>query len=252
MMKQIVLSLCMVGLLSGYPLVSIAEQGPKNAVVSMVTGTVRTVSAANPEGRILKIGDKLARHDSVTVEKGARLAIRFPDRTVMRFAEASSFRIQELSYDKGTKDKHFKISLFMGKLWAQVKKLTTPKSAVAVETSNAVAGVRGTVYGVTIEPDASSLFRVYEGSVSVSGTPKPEATQPQAGLSRPKQVPGPHAVPPPYHEVAMQEWTVIVMAMQQVTVTPDGTASKPQKFDPSSETDEWLLWNQKQDALMKL
>jgi hypothetical protein len=49
------------------------------------------------------------------------------------------------------------------------------------------------------------------------------------------------------HEVSMEEWTVIVKAMQQISISPQGIASKPQDFDPKSDADDWVKWNQERD-----
>jgi hypothetical protein len=47
----------------------------------------------------------------------------------------------------------------------------------------------------------------------------------------------------------MQEWTYIVQAMQQIVVYPDGTVSKPFRFDPEVDMDEWVRWNQNRDKM---
>jgi hypothetical protein len=60
-------------------------------------------------------------------------------------------------------------------------------------------------------------------------------------------VSGPHEVPPPYHEVTREEWTAIVQAMQQISISPQGVPSKPESFDPKADTDDWVRWNQERD-----
>jgi hypothetical protein len=45
----------------------------------------------------------------------------------------------------------------------------------------------------------------------------------------------------------MEEWTAIVTAMQQLTISPQGVPSKPQEFDPGAEQDDWVKWNKKRD-----
>ena len=143
-----------------------------------------------------------------------------------------------------------KVNLSVGKLWAKVKKLTTPDSSVVVETSNAVAGVRGTVYRVNVEEDTSALVKVYDGSVYVASPPKDTSGQPPVQVSKPTEVPGPSEVPPPYHQVTMEEWTYIVKAMQQISITSQGIASQPQDFDPQADADDWVKWNQERDKGM--
>jgi hypothetical protein len=139
-----------------------------------------------------------------------------------------------------------KVDLSAGKLWANVKKLTTSDSSVEVKTSNAVAGVRGTVYRVNVEADKSALVKVYDGEVYVANPPR-DASKPADKALQPHEVSGPHEVPPPYHEVSMEEWTAIVKAMQQITISPEGKPSKPQDFDPRADLDDWVRWNQERD-----
>ena len=176
----------------------------------------------------------------------SRMEMRFPDGTVMRLAERSRLKMNELAFNKETQGKNVKVDLSVGKLWAKVKKLQHSDSAVEVTTSNAVAGVRGTVYRVNVDEDKSALVKVYDGEVYVANPPR-DATKPIDKVTEPHEVAGPHAVPPPIHEVSMEEWTAIVKAMQQISISSQGVASKPQDFDPKADADDWVKWNQERD-----
>jgi hypothetical protein len=217
------------------------------AVVTMIEGTAHVFTRGAPAGLPLKKGNKLKREQEVRVGANSRMEIRFPDGTIMRLSEKSRLVMDEVLYDRKTENKNVKVNLAIGKLWANVKKLVTPDSTVEVRTSNAVAGVRGTVYRVNVEEDKSALVRVYDGSVYVANPPKDESGRPPREVSAPVPVPGPHEMPPPYHEVTMEEWHVIVKSFQQVTISPDGVASQPQDFDPEADADDWVKWNQERD-----
>jgi len=223
------------------------EAAQNDAVVTMVQGTARVFNKGAKTGRSLKKGDILKKEHEVKVAEKSRLEIRFPDGTVMRLAQKSHLKMNEVSYNKQTESKNVKVDLSVGKLWAKVKKLATPDSSVEVTTSNAVAGVRGTVYRVNVEEDKSALVKVYDGTVYVASPPKEATGRPPVQVSKPSEVPGPRPVPPPYHEVTMAEWTVIVKAMQQVSVSPQGVASEPQDFDPKADADDWVKWNLERD-----
>jgi hypothetical protein len=228
-------------------LVMAAESGGNDAVVVVIQGTARIYSKGSTTGHPLNKGDALKKDDEVKVADKSRLEIRFPDGTVMRLSEKSRLKMSELSYNKQTDAKNVKVALSVGKVWANVKKLTTPDSTVEVKTSNAVAGVRGTVYRVNVDEDKSALVKVYDGTVYVANPPRDATGKPPVQVSQPTEVPGPHAVPPPVHEVSMVEWTVIVKAMQQISISPQGVASKPQDFDPRADADDWVKWNQERD-----
>jgi len=233
-------------LVFGASMVIAGESGGNDAVVTMAQGTARVYSAGSKSGRVLKKGDYLKKEHEVKVAEKSRLEIRFPDGTVMRLAEKSHIKMNELAFDKRTDSKNVKVDLSAGKLWANVKKLTTSDSSVEVKTSNAVTGVRGTVYRVNVEADKSALVKVYDGEVYVANPPR-DASKPVDKAIQPHEVSGPHEVPPPYHEVSMEEWTAIVKSMQQITISPQGVPSKPQDFDPKADLDDWVKWNQERD-----
>lgn len=218
-----------------------------DAVVTMIQGTARVFTEGASTGRVLKKGDKLSKNAVVKVGAKSRIEIRFPDGTVMRLAEKSSLKMNDVWYDKQTEGKKVLVNLSIGRLWAKVKKLATPDSSVIVETSNAVAGVRGTTYRVNVEEDASAMVKVYDGTVYVANPPKEASGRPAVQVAKPTEVPGPREVPPPYREVSMEEWTVIVKAMQQVNISPKGVPSQAQEFDPQTDADDWVKWNQERD-----
>jgi hypothetical protein len=225
-----------------------SESGTNDAVVTVLQGSARVYSKGVAKGRLLKQGDILKKDQEVKVAKRSRMEIRFPDGTIMRLAEKSHLKLNQLSFNKQTENKNVKVDLSIGKLWANVKKLITPDSSVEVRTSNAVAGVRGTVYRVNVEDDKSAVVKVYDGSVYVANPPRDTSSQ-EGMMTPPHEVSGPHAVSPPYHEVSMEEWTAIVKAMQQITISPQGIPSKPQDFDPKADSDDWVKWNQERDKV---
>ncbi len=244
--RSIVIALVL-SLMAGFTAsVCSAEAGSNTAVVTALQGSATAVTRGHAAGRALKKGDSLKREDEVRVAEKSRIEIRFPDGTIMRLSEKSHLKMSELTYDKQTDRKNVKVDLSIGKLWAKVKRLATPDSSVEVKTTNAVAGVRGTVYRVNVEEDKSALVKVYDGTVYVANPPKP-AGGAAGGVTAPHEVAGPHEVPPPYHEVSMEEWTAIVKAMQQISISPDGKPSKPQDFDPQADADDWVKWNQERD-----
>lgn len=240
------LFLVLVALTGGPSVVKAADPAGNDAVVTALQGSARLFTKGAATGIALKKGDKLKKEHEVKVAEKSRLEIRFPDGTVMRLAEKSHIKLNELAFNKQTDGKNVKVGLSAGKLWANVKRMTTSDSSVEVATSNAVAGVRGTVYRVNVEDDQSALIKVYDGSVYVANPPR-DASKPIDKAIEPHEVPGPHEVPPPHHEVSMEEWTAIVTAMQQITISPQGVPSKPQDFDPKADLDDWVKWNQERD-----
>ncbi len=219
--------------------------GSSSAVVTAIDGSAQVFTKKKAPGRALKKGDKLTDDNEILVGDRSQVEIRYPDGSVMRLAQKSRFLMSEVKYDPKTETKNITVGLSVGRLWAKVRKLTAD-SSVQVKTANAVAGVRGTVYRVNVEEDNSAMVKVYDGSVYVANPPR-DPSQAADMSKAPHEVSGPHAVPPPYHEVTMEEWTEIVKAMQQITISPQGIPSKPQDFDPKAEADDWVKWNQERD-----
>ncbi|MEK6743704.1 MAG: FecR family protein [Nitrospirota bacterium] len=237
-------------LLIGIPAASVLADDSA-AVVTRLDGNASVFTKGGKTGTPIRKNDKLIKGQEVKVGEKSRIELKYPDGTVMRFAERSTIKIDDITYDSKTQSKKVKVDLGGGKLWANVKKLVTSDSKVEVKTVNAVAGVRGTVYRVNVEADNSAMVKVYDGTVAVAGVPK-EAAKPAGQFTAPVPVAGPTPVPPPYHEVSMEEWTVIVKSMQQITVSPQGVASKPQDFTPQQDMDDWVQWNQERDKQLSL
>ena len=237
-------------LLTGFSTASVSADDSA-AVVTRLDGKASVFTRGGKAGTPLKKNDKLMKGQEVKVGEKSRIELKYPDGTVMRFAELSTIKIDDITYDSKTQSKKVKVDLGGGKLWANVKKLVTADSRVEVKTVNAVAGVRGTVYRVNVDEDNSAMVKVYDGSVAVAGVPK-EAAKSSGQFTAPVPVAGPTAVPPPYHEVSMEEWTVIVKSMQQITVSPQGVASQPKDFTPQEDMDDWVKWNQERDKQLSL
>lgn len=224
-----------------------ADAVANEVVVTRIEGSAMAFTKTAPAGIAIKMADRLSRDTEVRVAERSRVELRFPDGTVMRLAEKSALKLSDVAYDPKTGSKNIKVDLSIGRLWANVRKLATPDSRVEVKTANAVAGVRGTVYRVNVEEDTSAVVKVYDGAVYVAGLPR-QIPKPVGQVSGPVPVPGPHPVPPPYHEVTMEQWHEIVKSFQQITITPQGVASKPQDFDIKEDAkDGWVRWNQELD-----
>lgn len=222
------------------------------AVVTMIDGQAHAFNKGEKSGILLKKNSKVTKGQDIRVGERSRIELRFPDGTVMRFAERSVVKMDDVLFDNKTKNKKVRVDIERGKLWASVRKLVTSDSKVEVKTVNAVAGVRGTVYRVNVEDDNSALVKVYDGSVYVDGVQRSGQKEPTpGGYAPPVPVPGPHEVPPPYHEVTMEEWHVIVKSFQQITISPQGVASKPQDFNPQEDLDDWVKWNQERDKQLQ-
>ena len=109
----------------------------------------------------LALGDHLVEGEQLRTQAGARLELRFGSGTIVRVGESSALRLSEAPPAGG----RFRAKLVFGNFWAHVRKLLVGET-FAVETENAVAGVRGTIFRVESGREEDRV-RVYEGRVQV-------------------------------------------------------------------------------------
>jgi len=212
------------------------------ARIGYLDGTIRLLPKGTQAWRALNPKDTLRGGDEVTVGRKSRLELILPDQSRLRFADDTHFTIFQTG-DGSTQD--VKVHLAVGRTWANVSKSLGIKRKFEISSDNAVAGVRGTVYRMNVNQDASALVRVYDGEIAVSGATKPleapKAVGPPTKIAGPKKIAGPT-------KVTMEEWTVIIRSMQQISIGPDGAASKPREFSEQEDRDEWVDWNKARDA----
>jgi hypothetical protein len=224
----------------------VVEMEGGEAKVTLLEGKADLFRKKSDLRQPLSIGNVLRHGDRVTTGEGSRIELGMPDGSFMRFDENTSFDLISIGYEEHAKQRDVKVGLALGKTWAKVAGLAGSRGRFQISAENAVAGVRGTTYRMNVNPDSSVVVKVYWGEVRVSSPPK-KVDGPHK-VSEPTRVEGHHPVEGP-SPVSMQEWTYIVRAMHQITVLPDGTVSKPLRFDPKVDTDDWVRWNQMRDQI---
>ena len=215
------------------------------ATVSLLDGPAEVLKAGTVVRQPLKVADLLAEGDEVRTGPRAKLELLLPDKSRIRFAERSAFRVVRMELGSPSKPRDVKLHLALGKAWSNVAGAVGRKGDFQMVTDQAAAGVRGTVYRMNVEDDRSTLVRVYDGIVHVTGgggrSDKPLPPGPPTPVSGPKPIPGPH-------KVTMEEWTVIIKTMQQVRIGADGKPDKPRDFTEAEDRDEWVDWNRARDS----
>jgi len=213
------------------------------AVVSHLDGTAQVLAKGEPTWRKLKVNSKVKGGDEVAVGAKSRLEISLPDASRVRFAEDARFKIVQSGVSAAP---DVKVHLTIGRTWANVSKAAGIKRKFEISCDNAVTGVRGTIYRMNVNADASALVRVYEGEIAVTGATKameaPKSVGPPTKIAGPKKIPGPR-------KVSMEEWTVIIRSMQQINIRPDGSADQPREFTEQEDRDAWVDWNKSRDGV---
>ncbi len=220
------------------------DVGSGNAVVTALTGKALLTRAGVAQRVKLAPGVRLSAGDQITTGTGARLELKLPDGSFLRFDERTTFKLVSLVGSQKSRKRNISISLVVGKTWARVAKLFgKSRSGFAISTRTAVAGVRGTTFRMNVNEDNSAVLKVYGGEVEVKKKTE-EAADAQAAppvFTKPVPIKGPHPV-------SMEEWVYIVKSLQQINISSDGIATKPFRFDIKADLNEWVKWNQMRDS----
>jgi len=222
--------------------------GKGEAKVSQLYGSAQVLPAGKNVWRSLKERASLRGGDEVRTGSGTKLELIMPDNSAVRFADNSHFKILQIEAGDESKPRNIKIHMAVGRSWANLSQAVGRKGKFELSCENAVAGVRGTVYRMNVEDDKSTLVRVYDGKVYVSGGGEDEERKPILGP--PQKISGPKPIPGP-RKVSMEEWTFIIKSMQQIRIAADGSAEKPRDFTMEEDRDEWVDWNKSRDDELK-
>lgn len=220
------------------------DVGTGTAAVTALTGKARVNRDGGVKSEKLATGVLLAAGDRVTTGTGARLELKLPDGSYLRFDERTTFKLISMAGSRQKEERNIRVSMVVGKTWARVAKLFGKKrGGFSIATQTAVAGVRGTTFRMNVEEDNSAVLKVYGGEVEVrkkkEAAPGAEAAPPV--FTKPVPIKGPHPI-------SMEEWVYIVKSLQQININPDGSATKPFRFDIQADLNEWVRWNQMRDS----
>jgi len=222
----------------------------RSATVTFLRGRAEARRAGLPSWEAVSLKMVLREGDRVRTLQGARLELTLEDRSVMRFAESTTFVLVQVRGDYRSRVSHSRISLLLGKIWANVSKLIAPPSTFEIQTQTAIAGTRSTIYRLSVFADRSTMIKVYEGSIKI--VPAPKQIPPPAEVSPPHEVAGPVEVSPPAHEVTMEEWIEIVIgAMEQISISPQGIPGRQERIVSEAGEEEWVAWNQERDKAIR-
>lgn len=224
-------------LLAGLALAPRARAQPKAAAVSALEG--QATKARGGRRTPLSVGTAVGQGDTIATGEATRIELTFSDGSALRLGPRARVLLTEAHFGGGAAKRRLTARLFLGNIWAKVTSLIQGEQKFAIETENAVAGVRGTTFRVDARDDKSVLVRVYDGAVAVGkGAPPSGAGNP---LER-REVEGPQ-------EVSRGEWEKIVGRQMQIVIAADGTPGEPEPVAADADKDDpWAKWNQARDG----
>ncbi|TSC88798.1 MAG: periplasmic protein [Parcubacteria group bacterium Gr01-1014_3] len=110
------------------------------------------------EIRELNTGDELLPNMRIKTDATGLAEIHFADGSVARLDSNTELILEDGRYDIENQSLVVRINLLLGRVWSKVVGLSTPESAWEVKTSNAVATVRGTAFGMEFTDGISSVI----------------------------------------------------------------------------------------------
>lgn len=245
---QILLSFLFLFIFSNYCYAKtpvLVKMAKGEARITVLEGYAQAFFPGQKDSRKLKVNDLLKAGCDVATGEKSRMELLLPDNTIVRFAENTRFVIKQIDVaDVGKRN--IKIFVPIGKVWSNVRKALGSKGVFEVSCQNAVAGVRGTIYQMSVENDKSALVIVYDGEVNVAAASNVKSHRgvPIAGPPRP--IAGPTIVEGP-KTVSLDEWVYIVKSMQQIRINSNGQAEKPKEFTEAEDKTDWADWNKARD-----
>ena len=118
----------------------------------------RAVSQDAPSSTELFSGDQVAAGQVIFTDATGNATIHFPDGSVARLDAGTKIALDESQFSPDTGSLGVRIVLFAGNIWSKIIQLATPDSQWQVQTSNTVATVRGTAFGVSYANGTSQII----------------------------------------------------------------------------------------------
>jgi hypothetical protein len=213
-----------------------ATQGVVTCLVGTATLTPKGRSTSQP----LTVNQQLYPGDKIVTGPAGRVEIIINRESVVRLDVNTRLTIEAFR-DNETQQGKTRMDFSQGTVWAKIRNYRDLISRFELELPTAIAGVHGTVYQTTVQPDSTAQVKVFTGEVAVSNRP----AQPQSSGAALSEISGPSEIAGP-SEVSVEQWTQLVRNMQQLYIGKDGSHSLPQQFQKNPQSD-WERWNEERD-----
>jgi hypothetical protein len=207
--------------------------------VTFLSGKAEVERAGKREA--LAVGHAVAEGELVETFDATKLELTLADGSRVRLAPKTKLTLTEGKF-RGGEGRNVSVSLWAGRVWANVAKAVGGNDTFEVGTRNAVAGVRGTSFAVSAAADLSAVVRVYAGTVGVRKSEKDAGVSGQGSKPERRQIAGPE-------RIDKKQWEeIIATAMKQVKISSAGQIAPAEDFEDQGEDLEWAMWNKERDG----
>ncbi len=145
-----------------------ASEAPltKAPLVTVTSGEVSLTQDGNT--RTLGAPEEIQPPFTLTAKAGGSAVASFPDGSELRLDENSEISVAAASYTPENGGLTVSAKLSIGRVWSSIVALVTPESTWEVETSNVVATVRGTAFGMEAHPDKKTTIIGSEHTIELT------------------------------------------------------------------------------------
>ena len=146
---------------------ALTVRGDRWLAISDLVGSVQFISretrrAAQEGDRLTSVGDSLITNTDASVRLTVDQAIGS-----VTMAQNSYLRIQSLSITQNG-GRVTELEVVRGQVRVRVRPFTSPESRLEIHTPAGISGVRGTDFGVTVQPDGQTAIATESGRVVAS------------------------------------------------------------------------------------
>lgn len=135
-------------------------------LILVVSGEI-TVSKDSIE-RLITSGEYIESPFTLKSNKDGSATVKLADGSELRLDKNSELNITDARYDASTKNLIVRSKLIIGNVWSNIVALATPESSWEVETSNVVATVRGTSFGVGVHENGITTIVGSEHTIELT------------------------------------------------------------------------------------
>lgn len=118
-----------------------------NTWVEILAGSA---SIKQSDGSLIEIksGDEVPDGAVIVTDDKGLVEVHLPDGSTVQLDASSEAKFDQAQFDDSSETLRVRITLATGKIWSKIIELATPESYWEVKTTNAVAAVRGTAFGM--------------------------------------------------------------------------------------------------------
>ncbi len=137
------------------------------AHVSNTAGPIQVKSGDQQHYHALGEATHVAAGNTLSTGPTGTLMLNWIDGTRIKMGPNTILTVLKCQLNRSTKAQTSLFKLDIGQIWIQILKTLSQQSKFEVRTPTATAGVRGTIFSITVTPEGDTQVSVYAGSVLV-------------------------------------------------------------------------------------